>query len=517
MAYHPDVSEVYTNFTSRSGKLSNVKDNDKVAFVGLQYFIKDYLIEEWNNTFFNRSKESACGHHKRIMSAMLGYEVDVSYLEDLHDLGFLPILIKALPEGTMVPYQVAPLTVVNTLAGFEWLPNMIETVLSTENWPIQTSATTSAAYMKTFKKYFELTGAPMELLPFMCHDFSFRGMFGRQAAAMSGFGHLASGFAGTDTIPSVLFAEKYYGADVESELVGVSVDATEHSVTCSWQEEGEIEFFKYLMHEQSPTGILSVVADSWDFWKLVTEFLPALKDDIMNRDGKLVIRPDSGDPVDILCGLVENVDYRRLGDGTAYSMKYWEGSIFHGQERFDSKKRTADNPRGVTKEAADPIPEHEVKGLIECLWDTFGGTVTDKGFKLLDEHIGAIYGDSITLERQEQICQRLVDKGFAPVVVLGVGSYSFQYVTRDTHGSAVKATNVVKNGRDVAIFKDPKTDSKKKSAKGLLRVDYDENGELVMHDQQTRVEECGGLLETVFLDGQLMKETTLQEIRERMS
>lgn len=519
-AYHPEVSEVYTNFTSRSGKLSNVGNHDKVAFVGLQYFIKDYLIGEWEDTFFSQPKEHACGAHKRIMSSILGYDVDVTYLEDLHDLRYLPIKIKALPEGTMVPYQVAPLTVVNTLAGFEWLPNMIETVLSTENWPIQTSATTSAAYMRTFKKYFEETGAPMELLPFMCHDFSFRGMFGRQAAAMSGFGHLASGFAGTDTIPAVLLAEKYYGANVENELVGASVDATEHSVTCSWQEEGEIEFFKYLMKEQSPTGILSVVADSWDFWKLVTEFLPALKDDIMARDGKLVIRPDSGDPVKILTGgtyveaqdeylstldctdsSISNYDFVKVGD------KYYELYA-----EWNPKLECWKFSKGDKQ-----IYEHEQKGLIECLWDTFGGTITDKGFKLLDEHIGAIYGDSITLERQEQICQRLVNKGFAPVVVLGVGSYSFQYVTRDTHGSAVKATNVVKAGKDTPIFKDPATDRKKKSAKGLLRVDRDENGELVMYDNQTREQEEQGLLEVVYENGDLVKETTLAEIRDLMS
>jgi len=154
----------------------------------------------------------------------------------------------------------------------------------------------------------------------------------------------------------------------------------------------------------------------------------------------------------------------------------------------------------------------EVKGLIECLWDTFGGTVTDKGFKLLDEHIGAIYGDAITLTRQRQILQRLMDKGFASKVVLGIGSYSYQYVTRDTHGSAVKATSVVKNGERVAIFKDPKTDTKKKSAKGLLKIER-VNGELTLFDNVTDEEETQGLLEVVFEDGNLIKETTLGQIR----
>ncbi|MDC9502188.1 MULTISPECIES: nicotinate phosphoribosyltransferase [unclassified Pseudoalteromonas] len=505
-AYHPDVSEVYANFTSRSGKLSNIENNDRVAFVGLQYFIKSYLLEEWNE-FFKLDKATAVANHKRIMSSMLGYTVDVKYLEDLHDLGYLPLKIKALPEGTLVPYLVPPMTIVNTKAGFQWLTNMIETVLSCENWPIQTSTTTSVAYLKVFKEFAKKTGTPMEFVPFQGHDFSFRGMFGKHAAAMSGFGHLASGLVGTDTIPAVLFAEKYYGANVDNELVGCSVDATEHSVTCSWIMEGEIEFFKYLMKEQSPKGILSVVSDTWDFWTLVTDYLPQLKSEIMARDGTLVIRPDSGDPVKVLTGYkVSPVsDYKDLFE----TQKEAEADVINkGYEAY----RFNGQYYGFEDSNTIELMECEVKGLIECLWDTFGGTITAKGYKLLDDHIGAIYGDAITLTRQRQILQRLMDKGFASKVVLGIGSYSYQYVTRDTHGSAVKATSVVKAGERLAIFKDPKTDSKKKSAKGLLKIDR-VNGELTLFDDVTEQEEAKGLLEVVFENGKIVKETTLSEIR----
>jgi nicotinamide phosphoribosyltransferase len=510
-ALHPDVTDIYANFTSRSGRLSNVPGNDKVAFVGLQYFIKDFLIKEFTETFFDLPKVVAVNQHRRILSAMVGYQVDVTYLEKLHDLGYLPIRIKALPEGSMVPYQVAPLTITNTVAGFGWLPLMIETVLSCENWFIQTTATTASHYYKAFKKAFEETGGPMELLPFMGHDFSMRGMPGRQAAAMSGFGHLASGFAGTDTIPAVLFAEKFYGADVDKELVGASVNATEHSVTCSWIEEGEIEFIRYMMNGPAKEGILSVVSDTWDFWKLVTQYLPVLKDEIMTREGKLVIRPDSGDPVKILTGytVFDKFVFDTIEDALDHANDFPQDT--YGSEVF----KLADGTY-VDLETGLQLQEHEVKGLVECLWDIFGGTVTDKGFKLLDEHIGAIYGDAITIERQKQIISRLKTKGFVPAVVLGIGSYSYQYVTRDTHGSAVKATNMTKNGKSIAIFKDPKTDAKKKSAKGLLRVER-ENGELVMYDEQTAEQEKGGLLATVFLDSELTRETTLQEIRGRMN
>ena len=511
-AYHPGVSEVYANYTSRGGKHSNIKGGTKVAWIGAQYFALDYLIDDWNTNFFGVSREEAVRNHKRILSAMVGYEVDVTYLEELWDLGYLPLLIKTLDEGTLVPYQVAPLTIVNTVPGFQWLPNMIETVMSTEIWPINTSATTSIEYFRAIKKAFEETDGPMELLPFMGHDFSFRGMFGRHAAAMSGFGHLASGFAGTDTIPAVLFAEKYKYANVDEELVGASVDATEHSVTCSWLDEGEIAFIRYLMREQSPKGILSIVSDTWDFWRLVTEYLPILKDEIMARDGTVVIRPDSGDPVDIIAGTHLYFE----GNITAHVLENLEMDGWKGAYNKDGAYEIgADLHKGLyVKEYEEVTPE--MRGLVQSLWNVFGGTKTNKGFKLLDSHIGAIYGDAITLTRQADIIRKLKAKGFVPSVVLGIGSYSFQYVTRDTHGSAIKATNVVKDGKDVAIFKSPKTDLGKKSAKGFLRV-VDVAGELIMYDEQTREQEKLGLLTPLFKDGQMMKMTTLAEIRERVS
>jgi nicotinamide phosphoribosyltransferase len=149
------------------------------------------------------------------------------------------------------------------------------------------------------------------------------------------------------------------------------------------------------------------------------------------------------------------------------------------------------------------------------LWDTFGGVVRDDGLRQLDSHIGAIYGDSITLERQDQIINKLEAKGFVPSVVLGIGSFSYQMCSRDTHGSAVKATDIqFGTGNHQPIFKDPKTDQKKKSAKGLLRVDL-VNGEYVLTDDVTPERE-GGELQVVFLDGQLVNPTTLNDIRARI-
>jgi len=558
-AYHPDITTVYSNYTSRSGRLSNIKDNKEVVFVGLQYFIKDVLIHEYNETFFKLSKVTAVGSFKRIIDSMTGGDYDASHFEALHDLGYLPLEIKALPEGVSVPYGVPPLTFKNTVDGFQWLSNYIETVLSTENWPIQTSATTAKAYLRNVINSFDRAGLPHDLVPFMCHDFSFRGMQGRHAAAMSGFGHLCS-FAGTDTIPAVLFAEKYYNADVEKELVGASVCATEHSTACSYimsmaeengitKFEAELDYVRYLMGKV-PTGILSHVSDSFDFWKFVEEGLPLLKDEIMERDGKLVVRPDTGCPVKVLCGIeVEKLDswskantFEEWKEDVACEMderfcdnldavnphysethtfgfedKVYEVTYAPDLNRHDKTYYFVDNYGSDVSKCTFVEKEltSEDKGLVQCLWDLFGGTVTDKGFKVLDDHIGAIYGDSITLDRQEQIIERLEAKGFAALVVLGIGSYSYQYVTRDTHCSAVKSTYVIKDGKGVEVFKDPKTDSSKKSARGLLRVEL-ENGKYVLYDQQTPEQELQGELTPVFRDGVLLKETSLSEIRERV-
>ena len=525
-AYHPNITKVYSNYTSRNGRLSNVKNNKEVVFVGLQYFIKDVLIKEWNETFFELPKDIAIRSIKRITDNCLGFDYDASHFEALHDLGYLPISIKALPEGVSVPYGVPPVTFVNTVDGFQWLSNYIETVFSTENWLIQTSATTAKAYLENTIKAFDNAGLPHDLVPFMCHDFSMRGMAGRHAAAMSGFGHLTS-FAGTDTIPAILFAEKYYNADVEKELVGASVPATEHSTATSYitsmaQEKGitkleaEVDYVRYLM-TKVPTGILSHVSDSFDFWKFVSEGLPILKEDILAREGKLVVRPDSGDPVKVLTGykvvdIKENIDKSNADEiALTYGKLGYEAvRELNGNIQIIHEDKTFDFVFGFNY-----ITEYEAKGLIECLGDIFGTTESPTDLKLLQDNIGAIYGDSITLERQKEIITRLEAKGYAGLVVLGVGSYSYQYVTRDTHGSAVKATWVEKSGEGVDVFKDPKTDSKKKSAKGLMRIEL-EDGTYVMYDQQTCEQEQQGELKEVFRDGKLLQETTLEEIRQRV-
>jgi nicotinamide phosphoribosyltransferase len=464
--YPDNTTLVYSNWTPRKSRIEGVNE---VVFFGLQYFIKKYVIQEFNQNFFQKPKEQILKKYASRINNYLGEnKVGVEHIGALHDLGFLPIVIKALPEGVSVPIRVPMFTTYNTLPEFFWLTNYFETLLSTTIWMPCNSATIAKQYRKILDAYAEETSSIPEFVDWQGHDFSMRGMAGLEAAVLSASGHLLS-FTGTDTIPAIDFLEEYYNANANKELIGGSVAATEHSVMCMGTNSGEEETFKRLITEVYPNGIVSIVSDTWDLWKVLTEYLPSLKEEVLSRDGKVVIRPDSGDPVDIICG----------------------------------------NPNGTT--------EVEQKGVIQLLWEVFGGEINEKGFKELDPHIGAIYGDSITIERATQICERLKQNGFASTnVVLGIGSFTYQYNTRDTFGFAMKATYGEVNGEGRAIYKDPITDDgTKKSAKGLLKV-VRENGTYQLVDEVSWEEEQKGELREVFRDGKLLIDDSLIEIRKRI-
>lgn len=479
--YPKDTKFVYSNFTARKSRIEGV---DKITFFGLQYFIKEYLIESFNREFFKKKKGKVVSEYKRILDYSLGKDsVSMKHIEELHDLGYLPLEIRSLPEGAQVPIRVPMLTIINTKPEFYWLTNYIESIMSAILWQPITSATIARTYRKLLDDWAHKTSDNPEFVDFQGHDFSFRGMGGLESAMMSGAGHLLS-FKGTDTIPALLFLEEYYKANVEKELVGTSVPATEHSVMCAGGEDGEFETFERLIKDVYPTGIVSIVSDTWNLWEVLTDFLPRLKDDIIKRDGKVVIRPDSGDPVDIICGTVR-----------WDNKEEWE--IEHGTCKANNAE----------------------KGVIELLWDTFGGTVNSKGYKELDPRIGAIYGDSITLERANEICKRLEAKGFSSTnVVFGIGSFTYQYNTRDTFGMAMKATWVNIDGKGRDIFKDPITDDgTKKSAKGLICIKKGSNGEYELHDGCSYEDSIYDTeLQLVFQNGTLVKEYSLEEIRNQL-
>jgi nicotinamide phosphoribosyltransferase len=489
--YPSEMTKLYSNFTPRKSRIAGV---DKVVVFGLQHFILEYLIKKFDKDFFYKNKSISGTKENIIKQYQRHCPVDTKHIEALYDLGYLPIEIKALDEGTLCPIRVPMMTITNTHPDFGWLVNYLETLISCMLWQPITSATIAYEYKKLLNKYAQETTGSTEGVQWQGHDFSMRGMSSVESAILSAMGHLTS-FTGTDTIPAIYQLESSYNA---GGLIGASVPATEHSVMCMGTKEAEIDTFRRLL-ELYPEGILSVVSDTWDLWKVCTEYLPQLRKEILSRNGKLVIRPDSGNPVDIICGNKEAID----SEGFSYN---------------------------------EELPEF--KGVLELLWDEFGGTINEKGYKVLDPHIGAIYGDSITLERATQICERLKAKGFASTnVVFGIGSYTYQYNTRDTFGFAVKATygELLTKGNCTCgattyegcseclsieareIFKDPITDDgTKKSKKGLLKVDYDEYGIITCYDQQSKVNEQKGLLTTVFKDGAIVKKTTLTEIREKL-
>ena len=491
LQYPEGTTLVYSNFTPRSNKYAP-KGCDRVVSFGQQYIMK-FLHETFQKDFFDRPKDEVCGEMKSELSMYLNSDYDVSHFEALHDLGYLPIEVKVIPEGTLVPIKVPVLTIKNTHPDFYWITNYLETIISNLLWKPMTSATIAFQYKKVLTEWAEKTNPEAkEFVLWQGHDFSMRGMDSVDAVISSGMGHLTS-FFGSDSLPAIYGARKYYG---EEGFIAGSVNATEHSVMCAGTKDDEVGTFRRLLTETYPTGILSVVSDTWDLWKVCTEHLVTLKEEILARDGKLVIRPDSGDPVDILCG-----------DITI--------AVENG---------------GIETPAS--------KGVIELLWDVFGGTTNEQGYKVLDPHIGAIYGDSITIDRANEICKRLEAKGFASTnVVLGVGSFTYQYNTRDTFGFAMKATYVEvkehfrtvkdENGnythseeiiRGREIFKDPITDDgTKKSATGLLSIfKNDMNGEYELHDRCDWETEKSGELKSIYSNGNFSNTITLSEIREKL-
>lgn len=396
----PGTTKLYGTWIPRSVKHAP-KGVTKIVSFGQQLVWK-WLHDEFQENFFNHTKVKAIQFVKD-MSLYLGMEYDGKHFEELWDLGYLPIKVKALPEGIETNPNIPHMTFVNTVDGFAWLTLYLETVVSALAWKPSTAATIAKLYRRQAEEWVKKTDEKnMWLVDFMCHDFSARGL-DPMSQYLIGLGH-ATSFKGSDTLPVIPAARYFYGVK-EDEMPIFSVNASEHSVSTTkiftvGEQQMIADWLKIF-----PKGILSIVSDTFDLWKLITEYLPANKEAIMARDGKLVIRPDSGDPVDIICG----------------DLKYEESKNLYGTKIDEYKHLFLDTPQR--------------KGVIELLWDIFGGTINEQGYKVLDPHIGAIYGDSITPERQVQIYERLAAKGFAATnIVLGVGSFTYQHNTRDTLG-----------------------------------------------------------------------------------
>ena len=492
-AMEPEGTEIiYSNFTPRFNKyfkeLYPNHDGKTVVF-GIYPFLLDFLVDYWEKGFFKRPKEEVLEEIREVCYPYVGMDTkDLKHFEDLHDLGHLPLRVKALPEGSTVNTNIPVLTVVNTHKNFSWLTNYIESVLSSELWKPMTVATFAREFNTLADYWFDKTVEDQTFRKFAIHDFSYRGHGTHRESAICGAAPLLFS-NGTDNIPGVLLARALYGAD---ENVAGSVAASEHSVTtlginffAGQKFDGELKTFtdqllnkmialgiqfEYekalgelvtiyrLLTEVYPTGIFSYVSDSYDYWRVLTVILPILKPVIMRRDGKLVVRPDSGDPVKIVCGEVspaqatlipessmefcedfcKEVLIDRLVDETPHG--YSGPSSFEGLfvdsdgtyfkavisdiswNRYDKQYYYLDDRHSITciVETIDLNPAE--KGSIEVLSEVFGYTTNAKGYKELPPQIGLIYGDGITYQRAKDIYSQLASKGFAANnVVLGVG------------------------------------------------------------------------------------------------
>ena len=470
----PGTTKLYGTWIPRSVKHAP-KGITKIVSFGQQLVWK-WLHDEFEENFFQKDFANATQFGKD-MAMYLGMEYNDLHFIELYKLGYLPIKAKALPEGIETLPNIPHMTFVNTVDGFAWLTLYLETVVSSLAWKPSTAATIAKLYRRQAEEWVKKTDEQnMWLVDFMCHDFSARGL-DPMSQYLVGLGH-ATSFRGSDTLP-VIPAARYFYHESENEVCINSVNASEHSVsTTKIFTVGEQQMIADWL-QIFPKGILSIVADTFDLWKLITEYLPANKEAITARDGKLVIRPDSGDPVDIICG---DAQYQSRSD-------------------YESDKNLYPTPIN--------------KGVVELLWDIFGGTVNDQGYKVLDSHIGAIYGDSITPERQVQIYERLAVKGFAATnIVLGVGSFTYQYNTRDTLGFAAKGAWFEANDNKYNIYKDPITDDgTKKSLKGLLCVEIKEDGEYEVITECTLDKESKGELQVIYEDGKFYNPTSLTTIR----
>lgn len=534
--YNPDIAYLVSYYTAR---MSRIKGQDTLINFGLQYFCKHYLIETFNKYFFELSEEEVVNQYETVLDATLGkgsYNSDK--VRTLHQLGYLPLELAEIPEGTRVPIKVPMIQIKNTHPDFAWLTNTIESLMSTTLWHIQVSANVGYEYRQIVNKWYWHTvdiDSPTEENKVSAQaralgDFSYRGQHSHESASASSSAFCLS-FVNTATVPAQMWLSEYYGAKLGDIKGAIS---TEHSVMCSnYTVDGnERTLVKRLLTEIYPNHSFSMVSDSYDYWNMLTNIVPSLYDEIMAHNGTLLIRGDSGDPVDIICG-IERTTYKSFEDlEHAIAQDSW---LFTEGRRFLFRVADKDYTITITHDGYTFEPYHtspESKGTIELLWETFGGTINNKGYKVLDKHVKAIYGDSITQERAKEIYRRLEKKGFsAENVVLGVGSFSFmcrqddrgvlQPYTRDTYGIAVKATyGELKDGTPIEIFKNPVTDTGnfKKSQKGMCYVCMSETGEISYMDGFTSASlpSTGNLLEPVFRDGKMVREYTLAEIRNRL-
>lgn len=436
--YPPKTQFVYSYFESRGGEFS------EVVFVGLQYFLKRYL--EGKVVTDEKIAEAKDFWDKHLGPGVFN-EDGWRYILETYD-GHLPVEIKAVPEGLVVPTSNVLMTVENTDPHCWWLTNFIETLL-VQIWYPSTVATISRSMKKTINNALQVSGDPAGI-PFKLHDFGCRGVSSMETAAVGGFAHLVN-FMGTDTVPALVLARDYYHCD----MAGFSIPAAEHSTITSWTRDNEVGAYRNMLN-QFPTGLVAVVSDSYDIFNACKIWGETLYDEVMGRDGTLVVRPDSGDPTIV------------------------------------------------------------VPMILDLLGQYFPVKVNDAGFKVLDDHVRVIQGDGIIRESLKGIVDAILDAGWSlDNVAFGSGGGLLQSCNRDTQMFAFKCSHVVVDGTDVDVRKSPVTAGWKQSKAGYLALVEDNGTFKTVSSVDTDVAHVQDVLRTVFVDGSLMVDDTLDVIRHR--
>jgi nicotinamide phosphoribosyltransferase len=544
--YPEGVTKLISYATARMSRLPEYMGGDKLTVFGIQSFVKDFLIERFNDTFFNVPLEEAMAEYNTIIGETFPIQyVNTGKFEALHKLGYLPVEVGCLPEGTRVPIrsafnlpenqcQVPFMYIVNTHPDFPWITEFLESVTSSEIWYPMAIANQAYYYRQIVNKWYGVTGCDDSARKSAISEFGFRGGEGSSAATLASAAFLTS-FNKTATIPAIKYLHEYYGDDYKDIASGMI--STEHSVMCSnyavdsAKGGDESTFLNKLFTEIYPGGALSVVMDTYYYWaNLASCGKGKLREAILNRQGTVFFRGDSGDPVDIICGY-KTKQYKSMDEmkNTGDDMTLGEVVYIEDEDKYYRINMTSDF--GAEWIAYDDKPV-DVMGTVELLWEMFGGTVNESGYKVLDSHVRAIYGDSITPTRADEMYRRLAEKGFASCnVALGAGSFSTQCAetkdgelypfTRDSYEIAVKATWCQdNNGEERQLFKNPKTDTGKfkKSQKGLIYVTTDENGEIIARDRYTTetIPKEGNLLQPIFRDGKMLSVVSLDDVRQRL-
>ena len=532
LQYRKELRELTSYLTPRGSRLPNI---DHVVMFGLQMYVKDYVVDNFKKNFFMRNFDYCECEIREVLELGLGYDAElieptINALRSLHELGYLPVEINAVPEGTLVPMGVPCVEIKSTNPEFFWVGQALEASLSAAIWQPMVSATIAREYRKIARVAKNATVEPtIDERTFMC-DFSMRGQESNESAVKASVAWLTSMWNSSTVAARKCIKDTYTKCSTRDKMTnGIirGLTSTEHSVMTSHaclDGGDEIPTFKYLFNLYKNVSF-AAVCDSYDFWNVLTNILPNNFKDVIDERGKrgvfIGVRHDSAEPVEAICG----IPYHHFDENDFVVYPEMNGMKFYNDsgnvyEIVDCKLVNLNRTR-----------TYEEKGMVETMYEIFGGSVNSKGYKVLNPGIKAVYGDSITITRAKKIYERLAAKGFAANnVSLGVGSFSFQALenedgtlspfTRDTFSVAIKCTHS-KYCDDYGtvcerhVYKDPHGWSQKKSQRGLCRIFFNEDGELTYEDELYEADLVGknSALVTYFKDGQEFKQN-FESIRE---